>query len=208
MSNIPAEVHQSLQGTVSSELKRHILERCWNTPLSTAEFARDFDKYEPYFHHYQSVCQNCSTDDVGRLTHGDLLHCFDIIKTNKFEDCETQLRMLLMKLNTLDSNPGDAKNFVTRWILQTGRALLLLDLCEWRGVETLADYLSKVHFMPSVQDDKYRIPVSLNLKNLQAIGGLGIRWTNLLSEHLTLEKEDTQLAVFHQAFVLDMLEKR
>lgn len=204
MTNIPADVHESLQSPVSSALKIYILERCWSMTLTAAEFS----KYNPYFHHYQTVCQNCSTDDVGRLTHGHLLQAFEYVKTRSFNDCEKELMSFLAKLNDPHLNPRDTRAFVTRWILQTGRALLLLDLCEWRGTDTLKEYLVKEQFVPSLQNDTYRIPVSLNLRNLQDIGGLKIRWTNLLSEHLSLEKEDTQLAVFHQASILDVLESR
>lgn len=208
MTNIPADLHESLQSPVSSALKRYILERCWSRTLTAVEFGRIAEKYNPYFHHYQTVCQNCSTDDVGRLTHSHLLQAFEYVKTRSFNDCETELILFLAKLNDPNLKPRDTKAFATRWILQTGKALLLLDLCEWKGTDTLKEYLEKEQFVPSSQDDAYRIAISTNLRNMQDIGGLQIRWTNLLSEHLCLEKEDTQLAVFHQASILDVLENR
>lgn len=204
MITIPCDINTRLQSPVSEELQAYILKRCWNETLDTADLA----KYQQYFHHYQAVCQQSSTDDVGNLTHWHLIQAFEHIEVETFEKCAEKLRTLLTQSDDPRLKLKDAETFASHWILETGKALLLLDLTEWKGDQTLKQHLEREHFVSSTQDDSYRIPVSLNLRNLQRIGGLKIRWTGLLSEHLSLENEDTQLAVFHQGRMLSLMENR
>jgi hypothetical protein len=208
MTNIPADIRENLRSPISNTLKRYILDKAWNTKLTAAEFSRISERYDAYFCHYQTVCRNCSSDDVGCLTHEYLLEALEYVKIKTFNECQAELTSFLAKLNDPYLNARDTKSFVTRWILQAGKALLLLDLCEWKGTDTLKTFLAKDTFVPSVQDDKYRLPVSFNLRNLQDIAGLKIRWTGLICEHLSLEKEDTQLAVFHQSSIMDAFGSR
>lgn len=160
-----------------------------------------------YFRHYEDVCQNCSVNDVGLLQHKDVLDAFTQIITDPHQDCVATLAALCnnFRVPFLPLKHLAPDTFARQWILVTAEALLLLEVSEWTGNVTLRTYLSQTQFPPSTKGDTFRIPHAFNARNLNKIGGFSIRWTDLLSEHLALEREDIQIAIFHQSHALEFL---
>jgi hypothetical protein len=202
LPDLDASVHQ----TLTEVAKRHILSSCWKKTLNAQDFQSHRDRYMTYFHHYESACQNRSINGVGLLRHIDILDAFKEITTRTYQDSVVQLTTLWNGFQDPSlQNIKDPEAFVQDWILLTAEALLLLDISGWTGNTTLKTFLVQTHFPTSTQEDTFRIPRSFNSRNLSKIGGFSIRWTDILSEHLMLEKEDTQIAVFHQSQALDFL---
>jgi hypothetical protein len=180
--SVPDDITLRLQHSLSDSGKRYILKACWGEDLSEDGFTKTNGAYQAYFDNDETVCQNCSTDDIGRLAHEQFLQSFQFVTTETYRSCEAELMGLARKFNIAFVQPQDCKDFVRRWVVQTGKALLLLllDLSEWTGNDKLKAYLTTSHFTPSTQHDSYRISVSLNMRNLCRVGGLKVRWTSLL----------------------------
>ena len=59
-------------------------------------------------------------------------------------------------------------------------------------------------FRDNKSDDFVKLPRSFTAANLEKIGGIEIRWTNNLADHLLLRDDDTKLMLFHHASALKL----
>ncbi|KAJ9493793.1 hypothetical protein H2202_010721 [Exophiala xenobiotica] len=200
-------LQSSIQQPLFKDEKKFILKKCWPNSFVAGTADQQVADLAAYFHHYEVVCQNRSVNETGFLQHCHIIKAFEIITTSKFSQAEATLKQSIVRPPHLFSQTSDDSELVHQLIDLTGQALLLLDIGHWSGDEDLQTFLRSKSFSPSAQADNYRIPQVFNLRNLDKIGGIKIRWTDILSEHLALEKEDTQVAIFHHGRVLDMLEE-
>lgn len=189
---------------LTKDAKRALMAQCWVPHLSAKEFAEQEQQYTVYLQHYESVCQNVSGNDLGNLRHQHLVESFLHIVSKTHSECISALECAFDALPVETRNAKSREAFVSAWILLTGRVLLLLDLKHWPLDRTLREYLSSELFLPSMLPDRDRIPRFINLLALHKIAGLSIRWTDILSEHLMLERDNTQVVIFHQTQILDV----
>lgn len=97
------------------------------------------------------------------------------------------------------------------WIDTTAECLLLVDVSSWSGALTLKEFLAAEFAAQKTSVDRMQLPRKFHARNLTKIAGMRIRWTSLLSKHLALEESeggDNQVAIFHQAYVMDILSRR
>jgi hypothetical protein len=68
----------------------------------------------------------------------------------------------------------------------------------WAGKETLRDAVAS-HFQPQkiLTPDKPRFESIFNARNIHKMGGITIKWTCNLADHLYLKNDDKTLLVFH-----------
>ncbi|KAL8947280.1 MAG: hypothetical protein Q9222_006417 [Ikaeria aurantiellina] len=60
-------------------------------------------------------------------------------------------------------------------------------------------------FPPPSSMDIVKLPQSFTAANLERIGGIQIRWTDNLADHLLLRDDDTKLMLFHHVSALELI---
>jgi hypothetical protein len=203
-SNLSSSIHQSL----SWGARKKIISDHWHLGLSDKDFRQQSHKYDFYFHHYECLCQQRSINDIGQLRHCDILEAFDRMRSKTRNACTAELTILLLTIPEPFVQPKHATEFVQDWIHFAAEALLLIDVRMWLETQTLKEFVMIVQFPSSILVDSVKLPRTFNVRNLNKIAGMRIRWTDILSEHLMLENEDTQVAIFHQASALDLFKSR
>jgi len=194
MEDLGISIHQPL----SDNARKLILRDHWHIGLSDQELHQIYPNYKCYFDHYEKLCQQCSINDLGQLRHCDILDAFDRILLQTWAACFAQLKGLALAFTAPFNAPKDIDDFVETWIRFTAESLLLVDVATWSGLQTLKAFLRTDQFPTSTVDETGYLPRKFHARNLDKIGGLHVRWTNLLSEHLVLENDNTQVAIFHQ----------
>lgn len=72
----------------------------------------------------------------------------------------------------------------------------------WRENESLNDFIERSLPMTPPTSVSSRWPQSLNLYNLERIGGFEIVWTDHLADHLFLDEDLGTIKIYHHAYVL------
>ena len=81
--------------------------------------------------------------------------------------------------------------------LQGGRHL------EWKE-GNLQAFVHNYFSVPPIRGhDRLKLEKSFYALNIQKIGGIRIRWTNNLDDHLRMVDDDTALFIFHHASFLE-----
>jgi hypothetical protein len=202
------ELAISIHKPVPMEGWKRIINDCWKQGLDDQQFRERHTKYSAYFQQYERQCQQCPIDQLGQLRHSDILEASILILT---ETKSLSVQALKYQLSTFSApfiQPSCPDDFVQEWIRFTARSLLLVDVSNWPDNEKLAAFLKNQLAAQPTQFDKVKLPQSFHLRNLDKIAGLKVRWTNIISEHLSLEKDDTQVAIFHQRYALTLFEDR
>ena len=199
-TNLSINIHKHL----SDDARKEIIRKYWRSSLSEKDLHDTFHNYDFYFDNYERLCQQCSVNDLGMLRHCDILDAFDRILLHSRAECALQLKDLVLTYAAPFNAPKDIDDFVKEWIRFTVESLLLVDVSAWSSTQTFQDFLQKQQFCVSTQDEEGYLPRKFHARNLNKIGGIQIRWTNLLSEHLMLEPDNTQVAIFHQVNALDL----
>lgn len=115
--------------------------------------------------------------------------------STRFSECETDgvknaidlAISLWLMLNTASLG---LRNF-------PGRSYLV-----WRETESLSDFIERSLPMTQPTTVSSRWPQSLNLYNLERIGGFEIVWTDHLADHLFFDEDLATIKMYHHAYVL------
>ena len=199
-TDLSINIHKRL----SDDARKEIIRKYWRISLSEEDLHNTFHNYDFYFDHYERLCQQCSVNDLGKLRHCDILDAFDRILLYSWAECALQLKSLALTYAAPFNAPKDIDDFVKQWIRFTAESLLLVDASAWSGTQTFQDFLQTKQFPISTQNEDGFLPRKFHARNLKKVGGMQIRWTNLLSEHLMLEADNSQVAIFHQVNALDL----
>jgi len=125
-----------------------------------------------------------------------------------WDNCFRDLKSLALTFTVPFSRPLDIDDFIRLWIRFTADTLLLVDVRLWTDSTDLRTFLRDKAFPPSTLSENCYLCRKFNARNLEKTGGLRIRWTNMVSEHLAIENDNTQVAIFHQVNALNLFSGR
>lgn len=128
----------SLHQPLSFQARYRILCASWNLRLDEDHFGAVASRYQAYFRHYETCCDQCPFTGLGELTHEDVLFTINEIKTKTREHCEESLRARLSGL--IKASHG---SIVEDCIKFVGESLILLDLSSWGALETIKEFINR-----------------------------------------------------------------
>lgn len=189
----------STQGYLSSDCRRQFLQRCWDFQFTDSEWAKAEGRFHSYFSSYEEFCQVERPHVLTTCSHDELCKAVRELTTDTREDVETKLlKTLLPPLSV----PRDDK-LVIPFI---GKAILGMDLSNWKNEENLHDYIGRTMGMASTQIDRDRLSPIFNAATFTEKAGIRILWQRDLGSHLDIAFGDTTLKMFHDVAMLDLLE--
>lgn len=207
-SNPPDPLLRELSDNESptAELKRTVVNELWG--LHTPDKLED---YNAFFRYYQQECLLLDLENLPTQTHRDVLDIISHLKANRGASRKS-IRKELMRMR-LGGPVGDAIGVDTSTDLAL-RLWLMLGIGEsmafvaghkritWGNGLSLRNFVDQ-HFQEGVSPvETFRLPPSFNAYNLEHIGGLRVIWTNSLNDHLALDDENSEVALFHHASFL------
>lgn len=187
-------------GHLSPEARRAFLQKCWNLSVSDKEWTKANKQYDSYFTHYEESCRLERPDVLLECPHDKLCHSLSTITTETREDFEKTLSTILPAPTSI---PRDNKSVVTF----IGKAILKIDLIDWRDQETLSGYVSRAFGTGSTQTRYDRLPLAFNAASFDTKAGIRVRWQHDLKSHLEIVFGESTLDMFHDIVFLDLLQQ-
>lgn len=204
--SIGAAMDASLQKyPLSPALKGDILRELWKESRPKPQLELDMCAY---FEHYTTQCQRFSRDGGIHLcvkTHSELFEVTKMILSDMTRD---HIRALLASQKLGDSVSKDETAIHTTMDLCASLLLMAEPMHKygfsrsnplpWANHQTLRQAASQ-HFLPQkeLRPDNPRFGKLFTARNLGHIGGMRIRWTNNLVDHLRLNDDDQTVFIFH-----------
>lgn len=189
--------HLSSLLRLSCESQQQLLNLCWGTQFHPGR-PWDHRPFEFYFHHYHQYCHKVP-DELKTCTHRHLCQSIQHVKGGNREACEEAVVKILPA--------GSSRSLAKECIEFAGKAILFIDLSEWRDQETFEQFLARRIACRTKQAVDFRMPRSFNLRTFAEVAGINIQWTRELSCHLEVGESDNVIAVFHCVTVLDLYEQ-
>lgn len=173
----------------------------------------------PYFSYYTEQCSG-ALHDRGRhvlvRTHQDIIDVAQHIKSSLCRDCiKEKLRSKL----TLPKPTNEAEKILDASIDLVTRLLLMIDFgyvqYGYRGrrrqvwvVESLKKWTDSYFGARVLEKESVKLEKTFNAMNLESIAEIEIKWTDNLADHLSLDLDDKEVAIFHHASFLKYQGKR
>lgn len=202
-------LNDSIQEPVKHELEEQLIHALWNPSGSIAKRAGHTGTYLRYYH---EQCQQ-SLVDRGRYssarTHGNIVDSAELVKQGLAYDEITQ--NLRSKSDAEGHNATDEALKGT--INLVARVLSMMKVGTWRYEFSGHNYVDWTqgslqqciaHWFkgPVLDHDNVKLEKLFNGANLGTIAGLKIVWTDNIAEHLSLQENDQEVAIFHHASYL------
>lgn len=201
----------SLQAVpIKSSIKKDIAHNLW--------FAGDITDLGPYFKHYSRQC-DLALHDGGRYisisTHQEVIAIADLLKRG--------LTRQEVKHQLTSQDPimevGD-EGVINTSIDLTVRLLLMLEVgrfhncfsghkeLTWRDGSLQVFVESLFNCPQGLARDHVKLEKVFIARNLRRIARVEVVWTDNLVDHLRLLEHDTQVAIFHHASFLNIVQHR
>lgn len=204
----------SLNFPLSTETKRAILSAAFDCSSGGSSNPKTNLSNESYFSYYRRVVEGSRAQLIPE-THKDIANLIRLFK-NPEATRESIENVLRQKLWSLD--PEDREEVVESWICLALRLLLMMPtgllLTVGRSVTvsgetklnwkegTLKALVDKEFECLSVMKESVKLEKIFNARNLERIGGIKVRWTSNLADHLRMRDDDAAVEIFHYASFL------
>ncbi|KAL9102264.1 MAG: hypothetical protein Q9163_002574 [Psora crenata] len=179
--------------------------------------------YQAFFSRYHVLCflSANKSPEIENITHMEFLQAVHSLKTLASRESSVALlqRNALPRIISEDLAGTLTDMAASTWLMlsigkfpgdisydeplpwDTGLPLSVLP--KDREAPGVPDSLIKRTFPPEpTSKDVVKLPQSFTAANLEKIGGIEIRWTSNLADHLLLRDDDTKLMLFHQVSIL------
>lgn len=209
-----------LQPLQSPILRCIFLNNVFDIQLSSAETQAEDNAFDSFFHRYGMLCKLAAnkTRDVEVATHWQLLDIIQILKRSdqkrgeiitiiqsekngvgkELADTLLDLAAALWSMLAIGHFPGDISyDEPIEW--ENG--------CLFRSSPAKYSILKNHFSSKSVSKDVVKLTQTFTAAHLEKIGGIEIRWTDNLADHLLLRDDDTKVMLFHQVSVLRLHER-
>lgn len=196
---------------LSRKSKHEILSSAFNLdPAAVEELAATS---QSYFSYYQKCLESCQANNLIN-THQDvvkLLGTLTAVATKA--DIEDQFRKMLRddEMDEADEILEEAIDLATRLLLMVptggysaaGRSITLSGGTKfnWKS-GTIGQLVGREFIGQNNMKQSVRLERIFNARNLERIGGVEIRWTNNLADHLRMRDDDKAVEIFHHATFL------
>jgi hypothetical protein len=194
---------------ITNELQIWLLKELWLSPATSPQAAGL--GMAAYFGYYSTRCQRFSRDGgihINVTSHHGLV---EITKRILIDDAtRDELHQSLHASRPKDGHGEDRSSVISATLDLCGSLLLMAEVGErklsfstvnpltWSGPQTLRQAVAQ-HFQPEkqLQPDNPRLGVVFTARNLEAIGGMKIKWTSNIVDHLLLSDDDQTVFIFH-----------
>ncbi|KAI4210005.1 MAG: hypothetical protein LQ351_007112 [Letrouitia transgressa] len=198
------------------------LKSVYNLNLGLKEVQQTDGGFESYFARYSNLCNLAvlRNRQIEVLTHGQLLEAISQLRSPAWPRETTHIiAALVIKESQTDVDRGFAETLIdlaaSVWSsIAIGKFpgdISNDEPVEWRQ-GALFTRLSDPEFSGSLvgklfsghyaTNEVVKLPQSFTAAYLEQVGGIQIRWTNNLADHLLLKDDDTKLMLFHQVSAL------
>lgn len=196
--------------SLTSETKQTILKFLFNYDVDSQSLRYGSSIYGSFFEYYHHVVENCSSDGLIH-THEDVKALVDILNGQNAtrSSIDIQLQALISKSGS--ENHDDIAEIIEEAVDIAARLLVMIPtslfprsvisggtILKWRRgtvTELVATELS-----PQIKIKEHiKLEKAFNARNLERIGGIEIRWTCNLADHLRLRDDDKAVEIFHYA---------
>ncbi|KAK1832313.1 hypothetical protein QBC39DRAFT_349211 [Podospora conica] len=190
---------------IPDKLRTWLLEKLWRDSATSPQTVR-LDM-SPYFDYYSRRCQRFSQDGGIHICVKSHQGLVDITEQMLNDATKSDIQRLL------GGRPGDPAIHTT--IDLCGSLLLMAEVgvhdfgysgcnpLSWSGPQTLRQAVEQ-HFRSEkeLQPDNPRLGALFTARNLECIGGMKIKWTSNIVDHLLLSDDDQTVFVFHHVSFL------
>ncbi|KAK0716069.1 hypothetical protein B0H67DRAFT_582339 [Lasiosphaeris hirsuta] len=206
MANMEASLRKY---PITEALQTWLLKELWLTSGTSPQAASL--GMSPYFNYYSTRCQRLSRDGGIHMSADSHRGIVDITKQILLGNAtRDDLQSSLLAARPRDEH-GEGRSGVVHATLDLcGSLLLMAEVGKekftpsavhpliWSGPHTLRQAVER-HFQPErqLQPDDSRLGVIFTAPSLQNIGGLKVRWTSNIVDHLLLSDDDQTVSIFH-----------
>lgn len=190
-------VHQPL----SPEARVQLLNEHLRQKVGLQDVNASNSPFQAYFLQYERQCVQLSINDLGKLRHRHLARAVDLALSSTRHHAVESLGVEAGNLP--NGPPPDAQVFAQDWLCFAARTILLIDICEWEQDIHWEDFLMRTFAQSTLKVERLRLPHSFHVRSLEKICGMKVRWTDVLSNHLLLENDDSRICIFHQNHIMD-----
>lgn len=222
----PLECYTLLQPLLLPFLRCIFLNDLFDLELDHLVIQATDNAYSCFFNRYHSFCTLAAntTPDIEHITHHQLLR---VVSHLKAQNPSRRVAIVHLQSNIEFQFSADLASTVLDLAAST---LLMLSIGKFPGdisydepipwfassslrsppptvANTHPPDLSVIsqQFPPTYSTkDIVKLPQSFTAAHIETIGGIEIRWTNNLADHLLLRDDDTKLMLFHQVSVLEL----
>lgn len=202
---------------IADDIQTWVLKELWLTP-ATSPRASSLGML-PYFNYYSTLCQLSSRNGgvyISANSHQDLV---DVTKQILLRDAtRDDLHSSLYANCPKDEHGEDRSGVIYSTLDLCGSLLLMAEVGErkltfppvnhlvWSGPQTLRQAVEK-HFRPEkkLQSESPKLGMEFTVRNLAVMGGMKVRWTNNIVDHLLLSDDDQTVFIFHHVGFLRFL---
>lgn len=223
-------LNQELKNWLFSEFWKscHTTTQLWNecsyccppvhqTPVSTA--LETLDRKSPYFDYYCTKCHfEACVLDPGFVLVQRHSHLLDVARQMLKDRTRDEVKSYILAKYPINPNAFPGDKAVETTVNLCGSLLLMTEIGSeraviaqflqrpllWNGSQTLREAV-RAHFQPRkhLQPGIATLGRFFSARNIQQIGGISIKWTCNLADHLLLKDDDQTLFVFHCASFLE-----
>ncbi|MCJ1456901.1 hypothetical protein MMC28_007267 [Mycoblastus sanguinarius] len=219
---VPNSLYLPMSQTLEHpSLRRDFLNGMFDVQLDISAIQATNDAYQSFFARYATLCKlalNKNTQ-VAHITHAQLLEVVMLLKDghrtrdeyvailcneDKFRfECDlaealVEVAASVWLMLSIGNLPGDFSYY---------------EPISWEGWQPLwknpnidgpVGVIDRLFSLGYVSTDLVKLPQTFTAAHLEKIGGIEIRWTRNLADHLLLTDDDTKLMLFHQVSFLQL----
>ena len=209
----PLDVYTLLQQLSSPALRSDFLSELFDARLNTFAVQSIDKAYEAFFSRYHTLCALAAnkSPEIENVTHMQFLRVIHYLKTSAPRECI----LAVIRDNDLFSD-----GLTDTMVDLAAATWLMLSIGKFPGdisydepvvwkegylhTTTAISLIIKTFPSDPTAKETVKLPQSFTAANLEKIGGVEIRWTSNLADHLLLTDDDTKLMLFHQVSILGL----
>ncbi|KAN0098334.1 hypothetical protein V8E51_013997 [Hyaloscypha variabilis] len=204
----------SLQLPTSPDVRCALINDLWQCNLTTESLVHD-QRFDSFFEYYEEQCAAALHDGKNRMlveTHQDIVDVVHELRNDQAtrSSIETRLKSRLPSPEPTNKEEliCDAIDLAARIWLMTfvGEFRTLAGpsqrTLQWKQDESISSLLQREFFHQTQLNNNVKLERLFTARNLEQIGGIQIKWTSNLADHLRLLDDDTRLVIFHHASFL------
>lgn len=170
------------------------------------------DSEQPYFRFYEREVQNVRPDSP-TSSHTHIAALINLVRTSTRAEIEAHIanRLTATELEKSCEIIGDAINLAIRLLLMVsttrfkvmGQAYISGETkLDWT-TGTIKEFCDTELVRPQTEmEEVVKLEKAFNARSLERIGGIKIRWTSNIVDHLRMRDDDKAVEIFHYASFL------
>lgn len=218
---LPFRSYTLLQPLRSPALRRDFLNDVFDTCLDLFKVEETNNGFESFFTRYSTLCNLAVNRNggIGSVTHWHLMEVITLLKDADYQRNE------IVSAITAGENFGFEEDLAQTLVDLAATTWLMLSIGKFPGDISYEESLQwsdgklltrsggpgeksgviDGEFSPThASQDVVKLPQTFTAAHLEQIGGIEIKWTSNLADHLLLTDDDTKLMLFHQVSILSL----